>query len=114
PVASYVHYDFPARGNLPPLKLHWYDGGIMPPRPDELEEPRELKRDDGIIFIGDQGKMLVEGWGGEFPRILPESPNKQYRRRPTPCTSRAARITWCLPPAPPALRPAPISSLPGC
>ena len=36
PLANVVHYEFPARGELPPVKLHWYDGGMLPPRPEEL------------------------------------------------------------------------------
>ncbi|PYJ03468.1 MAG: oxidoreductase [Verrucomicrobia bacterium] len=82
PAASVVHYEFPARGDRPAVKLHWYDGGIMPPRPEELEEERELPRYDGIIFVGDKDKMLVEGWGGEKPRLLPASRNKEYKRPP--------------------------------
>ena len=82
PAASIVHYEFPTRGDLPPVKLHWYDGGLRPPRPEELEEERELKRYDGIILVGDKGKMLVDGWGGENPRLLPEARNKEYQRPP--------------------------------
>ena len=82
PVASTVHYDFPARGDHPPVTLHWYDGGMIPPRPDELEGGRELNREDGILFVGDKGKMLVEGWGGHSPRLIPESRNREYRRPP--------------------------------
>ena len=67
PVANVVHYQFPARGNQPAVTLHWYDGGIMPPRPEELEEGRELNREDGIIFVGDKGKILVRGWGNKPP-----------------------------------------------
>lgn len=82
PLAATVHYQFPARGDLPPVKLHWYDGGLLPERPDELDEGRELDPEDGIIFVGDKGKMLVTGWGGERPRLLPESRNKEYKRPP--------------------------------
>lgn len=82
PLANVVHYEFPARGELPAVKLHWYDGGMMPPRPEELEPDRELNREDGIIFVGDKGKMLVEGWGGEKPRLIPEARNKEYQRPP--------------------------------
>lgn len=82
PVASVVHYEFPARGELPPVKLHWYDGGLMPPRPEELEDDFELDREDGLIFVGDKGKMLVEGWGGEKPRLIPATRHKEYRRPP--------------------------------
>ncbi len=82
PVAAMVHYDFPARGDMPPLKLHWYDGGLLPERPAELEPNRELDPEDGVIFVGDKGKMLVTGWGGEHPRLLPESLDKAYKRPP--------------------------------
>ncbi len=82
PLANVVHFEFPARGELPAVKLHWYDGGIMPPRPEELDEDRELNREDGVLFVGDSGKMLVEGWGGEKPRLIPESRNKDYQRPP--------------------------------
>jgi predicted dehydrogenase len=57
PAASIVHYEFPARGDLPTVKLQWYDGGIMPSRPEGLEDARELKLWDGMIFVGDQDKM---------------------------------------------------------
>jgi len=82
PLAATVHYQFPARGDMPPVKLHWYDGGLLPERPAELEENRQLDPEDGIIFVGDQGKMLVTGWGGEHPRLLPESRDKEYKRPP--------------------------------
>ncbi len=73
PHAAIVHYEFPSRGDMPAVKLHWYDGGILPARPEALERGRELDPEDGIIFAGDKGTMLVEGWGGEKPRLLPEA-----------------------------------------
>jgi predicted dehydrogenase len=83
PLASNVHYQFPARGDMPPVKLHWYDGGLLPARPDELDEDeRQLDPEDGIIFVGDKGKMLVTGWGGERPRLIPERRNQEYKRPP--------------------------------
>jgi predicted dehydrogenase len=82
PVACTVHCQFPARGDMPPVKLHWYDGGLRPERPTELEEDSELDPEDGILFVGDKGKMLVKGWGGEHPRLLPASLDKEYKRPP--------------------------------
>ena len=82
PLAAMVHYQFPARGDLPPVNLHWYDGGLLPERPAELEPNRELDPEDGILFVGDKGKMLVTGWGGEHPRLLPERLDKEYKRPP--------------------------------
>jgi predicted dehydrogenase len=82
PLACTVHYQFPARRDMPAVKLHWYDGGIIPSRPDELENERELSREDGVIFVGDKGKMYVEGWGGNSPRLIPEAKMKAYKRPP--------------------------------
>ncbi|NQV35039.1 MAG: Gfo/Idh/MocA family oxidoreductase, partial [Phycisphaeraceae bacterium] len=48
PVASTVHYEFPARGDLPPVTLHWYDGGMLPARPKALEDAMALPKEDGL------------------------------------------------------------------
>ena len=82
PLASMVHYEFPARGSLPPVTLHWYDGGLISARPPELEGDRELPREDGVIFVGENGKMLVNGWGGHSPELIPEARMKAYKRPP--------------------------------
>jgi predicted dehydrogenase len=82
PLASTVHYQFGAREDMPPVKLHWYDGGMLPARPDELEDARELSAEDGLIFVGDKGKMYVEGWGGNSPRLIPEEKMKAYKQPP--------------------------------
>jgi predicted dehydrogenase len=74
PVASAVHYQFPARGDMPPVKLTWYDGGMRPPRPDELENDRRMGT-NGALFIGDKGKML----GG---RLIPEARMQEYKKPP--------------------------------
>jgi hypothetical protein len=73
-----ITYYFPARGERPPVKLVWYDGGKLPPRPSELEEEGKLGS-NGILFVGDTGKILCGGWSGG-PRIIPESKRKEYKR----------------------------------
>ncbi len=79
PIATMVHYQFPARGQMPPVKVTWYEG-LMPPRPDELEPGRELTGDgNGILFVGDKGKIMCAGWAG-VPRIIPETKMEAYRR----------------------------------
>lgn len=78
PLAAMVHYEFPARGDQPPVKLHWYDGGLLPQRPPELEDQRNLPKEDGLMFVGDNGVLLVDGWGGASPRLLPESRMRDY------------------------------------
>jgi predicted dehydrogenase len=73
PLASMVTYQFPAKGDRPAVKLVWYDGGLKPPRPDELEEGRKMPEDTGVLFIGDKGK-LFEG------RLIPESRMNEFER----------------------------------
>jgi len=74
PVASTVHYQFPARGDMPPVKLTWYDGGLRPPRPDEMDDDEQFGT-GGILFVGDKGKMLGH-------RLIPESRGREYRKPP--------------------------------
>ena len=81
PVASMVTYHFGARGDMAPVKMIWYDGGLRPPRPDELEEGQQFGT-NGTLFVGDKGKMfgytiLPESLRKDFgkpPKVLPRSP----------------------------------------
>jgi predicted dehydrogenase len=81
PRASIVRYKFPARGEKPPVKLTWYDGRLLPPIPDELEEGRKLPA-SGALIIGDKGKILHGSHGAGEMRIIPESKMQQYVRPP--------------------------------
>ena len=74
PVASIVHYQFPARADMPPVKVIWYDGGMRPPRPDELEDGLQIGT-GGMLFVGDKGKMLGD-------RLIPESRRMEYGKPP--------------------------------
>jgi predicted dehydrogenase len=78
PLASTITYQFPARGDMPPVKLFWYDGGLRPPRPEELEEDEEMGT-NGHLLVGDKGKILsLRGQGPRGFRLIPESRAKQY------------------------------------
>ncbi len=86
PLASIVRYNFPARGDMPPVKFTWYDGGLKPPRPEELEESRPMKvaeeeEDEGLLFIGDRGKILC-AFNGGHPQLIPESRMSNYKQPP--------------------------------
>ena len=78
--SSVIAWDFPARGNLPPLRMHWYDGGMRPFRPVELN-PRTRWPSSGILFVGDKGKMLTPYYGGRA-LLLPESAFKDFQPPP--------------------------------
>lgn len=74
PKASIVTYNFPAREGKPALKLTWYDGGLQPPRPDELEPNRRMPT-NGAIYVGSKGKLLQ---GDGMVRLIPETAMKAY------------------------------------
>jgi predicted dehydrogenase len=79
PPACSVHFKFPARGkNVPAVDFHWYDGGILPERPLELEDARTLP-ESGTIFVGTKGKLMCETYS-ESPRLIPESKMQAYKR----------------------------------
>ncbi len=70
PIACLVHYEFPARGAMPPVTLTWYDG-LRPPRPQGLEDGETIgNTEGGALFYGSDG-MLTCGVYGENPRLLP-------------------------------------------
>lgn len=80
PLAEMVTYEFPEREGMPPVKLIWYDGGLMPPRPKELPRGRRLGDEGGgCLFVGDKG-MLVCSTYGENPRLLPDELMRDYQR----------------------------------
>lgn len=78
PLASLVTYHFPARGELPPVRMIWYDGGIKPPRPEELEAHEEWPV-DGVLYVGDRGKIVHKSHGGK-PSLLPLSRMRGFQR----------------------------------
>jgi predicted dehydrogenase len=82
PAASIIRFQFPARGKMPAVLLTWFDGGMMPPRPEELEPGRQMGNGaSGVIFIGDKGKLMC-GEYGDSPRLIPESRMREYKQPP--------------------------------
>jgi predicted dehydrogenase len=80
PSSSIVRYQFPARGKKPPVKLTWYDSGLRPPRPEELETGRRMgDADGGILYCGTKGK-LMHGTYADSPRLIPETRMQEYKR----------------------------------
>ena len=80
PLASILRYHFPARGKMPPVKLLWFDGGMKPPRPDDLEPGRRMGDEGGgVIYYGTKGKLLHGVYAGN-PRLIPETKMQEYKR----------------------------------
>jgi predicted dehydrogenase len=77
PAASLIHFHMPARAGMGPVRISWYEGGVMPPRPADLEPWRELG-EHGVLFIGTKGSLLGDGWG-RTPRLVPLSRTREFK-----------------------------------
>jgi predicted dehydrogenase len=92
PLASLLHFEFAARDKMPPVTIHWYDGGLLPERPEELDmdavngvysrEIPDWDKANGVIFVGDKGKLLSRGEGTRTIRFLPASRINDFKQPP--------------------------------
>jgi Oxidoreductase family, NAD-binding Rossmann fold/Oxidoreductase family, C-terminal alpha/beta domain len=69
PMAGTVRFRYPANGNRPPVDLCWYDGGMRPPVPIELINDNKELPAEGMMFVGDKGKILA-GFNVQNPQII--------------------------------------------
>jgi len=72
PAGVIARFAFPARGEMPPVTICWYDGGLKPTRPKDLEPGRTP---GGVVFVGEKGSLMGH-------RIIPETKMKAYGRPP--------------------------------
>jgi predicted dehydrogenase len=69
-----VRLDFPARAELPPVKLTWYHGGK---RSSLVAEGKVPAWGDGVLFVGERG-LLVANYAKHV--LLPEAEFTGYKR----------------------------------
>jgi hypothetical protein len=92
PTAATIHYDFPARGDLPAVRVTWTDANRR--FPVELLEGEQVPQiDNGSLFIGDKGKLIVNH--GSAPILLPKAKFANYKG-PEPYLKRSPghHIEW--------------------
>ena len=75
PLGSIVRYHFAATNDRPSVEMTWWDGGMLPRRPDELEPERKMEGRDGMLYIGEKGKIMDH-------RLIPESKMEEYGKPP--------------------------------
>lgn len=84
-----VKYEFPARGDKPPVKFSWYDGEK---RPEILDEKGIKGWGDGVLFIGDKG-MLIADYDRRV--LLPKEDFRDFKApEPTIATSIGHHNEW--------------------
>jgi len=101
PVGTRIRWDYPARGEMPPVKIYWYDGrhditdiegeeqtpvansiakplANRPPIVEELEKKYNRHfGGNGTIYVGDKGYMYT-GFYGDGTRIIPEEKHQEF------------------------------------
>jgi predicted dehydrogenase len=71
PSSSMITFKFPPRGKLSPLTLKWYDGGLLPPPPDDFEAGRNLP-DNGTLIFGSKATVFATLYY-QSVRIVPQA-----------------------------------------
>ena len=80
PEWNIVRYEYPARGQQPPVKLTWYDSGRQPELIQDLKvnsKPLGEVFKSAQLFLGSKG-MLVSDYNKHF--LLPEDKFKDFKR----------------------------------
>ncbi|MDD3871552.1 MAG: Gfo/Idh/MocA family oxidoreductase [Bacteroidales bacterium] len=80
PSASMITYQFPERGTMPALRLTWYDGGLMPVWPKEVDSSK-VSMEGGSMFIGDKGIIVCSTYGGDV-MMFPEERFQEFKDLP--------------------------------
>jgi len=76
PASMHVTYEYVPRGELPPVKLHWYQGEEKP-EPWTTGAIPKKGWESGILFEGSKG-MLLAGYGKHL--LLPEKDFHDFKR----------------------------------
>jgi len=94
PLSSIVRFKFPKQDSFDAFDLFWYDGGMKPPTPPEMEADGKDLPSEGMLFVGDKGKILG-GFRNETPVILPESFMKEFSlANPAPAEVNERKDDW--------------------
>ena len=87
PRKSIIKYEFPARGDMVPVTVYWYDGGLLPEWPEAAEESTKPGKDsNGTLYTGTDG-WLTTGDHVEGLSLLPLERMKDYKK-PDPILER--------------------------
>lgn len=70
PASSILRFEFDTQGKLGCFDLYWYDGGMRPPNPVELASQGKTLPSQGMMIVGDRGKILAK-FAAEDPRLFP-------------------------------------------
>jgi predicted dehydrogenase len=77
---SIVTFNFPARGNKPPVRIKWYEGPSVPKAPAGYDGP--MGGEGGMIMIGENGGIYHGGMRPDRPYLYPKQKWEEYNANP--------------------------------
>jgi predicted dehydrogenase len=90
PTACNIRFKFAARESGPALDLFWYDGGMKPRLPAELEAQNVEMAIEGILFVGEQGSIMA-GFNGQSPQLFAKGKREPLRLEAAPADKGGAK-----------------------
>jgi hypothetical protein len=90
PAACTLRFQFAPVGDRPAMELFWYDGGMRPRLPKEIERHDLRFAAEGILYVGDSGMILAE-FGGLEPQLFASGARKPLRLEEDPPSERGQR-----------------------
>jgi predicted dehydrogenase len=83
PPGTKITFEFPAKKARGPVKLVWYDGNTVIPKPQDFPEGEKVPGTGAILF-GDKGMIVHGSHGGASCHLLPEGLMEQYSGKNAP------------------------------
>lgn len=80
PTATVVNYTFPERGTQPPVKLTWYDGGMLPIIDERFRNIQFWS--NGALIVGDKGIIMHGSHGAGGYKVLPYDESREIETPP--------------------------------
>jgi hypothetical protein len=93
PIACALRFEFAPRQDMPALELFWYDGGMKPRLPKEVEKHDITIPEEAILFVGDKGSIMA-GFMGQDPRLFADGQNKPLRIDDASSRNPRSLSTW--------------------
>ena len=89
PAGCAIRLEFAARDDMPAVDLFWYDGGMKPRLPEEVEAHDIDMSIEGIMFVGDEGTVMAD-FHGRNPQLFAKG-KKEPLKTTEPSSPDAAR-----------------------
>lgn len=75
---SILRFEFPKRGNKPPVNLTWYEGGKLPENRPEWNIPK--LKGSGMIMVGEKMSVMTGGRPNDARLLMPDEEWKTFKK----------------------------------